>query len=83
MALARVGGRPARGVPEDLGEHQRCGVVGVESMGVCHLVQGDQMTEYKCSTCKQLKAEVDFYADKRTTNGRKSQCKKCHAACSS
>lgn len=39
------------------------------------------MTEHKCSTCKQSKAAGDFYADKRTASGRKSQCKKCHLAC--
>jgi hypothetical protein len=32
----------------------------------------------KCSTCKQLKDETEFYEDKRTPDGLKYQCKECH-----
>lgn len=34
-----------------------------------------------CSTCKQVKPLTDFYKDKRTPDGLKSQCKKCHTIC--
>lgn len=36
----------------------------------------------KCSTCKAEKPHVDFYKDKRTPDGLKSQCKKCHSVTS-
>lgn len=32
----------------------------------------------KCSYCKQAKSKTEFYKDKRTPDGLKSQCKKCH-----
>jgi hypothetical protein len=32
----------------------------------------------RCSKCKVEKSESDFYKDIRTTDGLKSQCKKCH-----
>ena len=32
----------------------------------------------KCSKCGLLKPETEFYQDKRTTDGLKCQCKKCH-----
>ena len=32
----------------------------------------------KCSKCKQLKGEAEFYKDKRTPDGLKYQCKECH-----
>ena len=31
-----------------------------------------------CSTCKQAKPTTGFYKDKRTPDGLKYQCKKCH-----
>ncbi len=31
-----------------------------------------------CSTCKEIKPKTDFYKDKRTPDGLKYQCKKCH-----
>lgn len=34
----------------------------------------------RCPTCRQEKARSEFYADKRTPDGLKSQCKRCHAA---
>jgi hypothetical protein len=33
---------------------------------------------YLCPTCNQWKPPEDFYLDKRTANGLKSQCKYCH-----
>lgn len=33
----------------------------------------------KCCTCKELKPSIDFYKDKRNSDGLKSQCKKCHS----
>lgn len=32
----------------------------------------------QCSCCKQFKPETEFYADKRTPDGLKAQCKLCH-----
>ena len=32
----------------------------------------------KCSSCKTEKPRSEFYGDKRTPDGLKSQCKKCH-----
>lgn len=32
----------------------------------------------RCSTCKTEKPLTDFYADRRTPDGLKCQCKKCH-----
>lgn len=32
----------------------------------------------KCSSCKEEKQKSEFYKDKRTSDGLKSQCKKCH-----
>lgn len=32
----------------------------------------------KCCTCKELKPKSEFYADKRTSDGLKYQCKRCH-----
>lgn len=32
----------------------------------------------KCSKCHELKPETEFYKDKRTKDGLKCQCKKCH-----
>lgn len=32
----------------------------------------------ECSKCKEHKTNEDFYKDKRTKDGLKSQCKKCH-----
>lgn len=33
----------------------------------------------KCSTCKIEKPKEDFYSAKRSKDGLKSQCKKCHS----
>ena len=32
----------------------------------------------RCSKCHELKPETDFYKDKRSKDGLKSQCKLCH-----
>lgn len=32
----------------------------------------------RCSKCHELKPETEFYKDKRTKDGLKCQCKKCH-----
>lgn len=32
----------------------------------------------QCSKCHELKPESEFYKDKRTKDGLKCQCKKCH-----
>lgn len=32
----------------------------------------------RCSKCHELKPETEFYKDKRTRDGLKCQCKKCH-----
>lgn len=34
----------------------------------------------ECPTCHQEKTEADYYKDKRSRDGLKSQCKKCHTA---
>lgn len=34
-----------------------------------------------CPTCSENKPNHAFYADHRTRDGRKSQCKACHTAC--
>lgn len=36
----------------------------------------------RCSKCGEHKPESDFYKDKRTPDGLKCQCKKCHIATS-
>jgi len=36
----------------------------------------------RCSACKIEKIVEEFYKDKRTPDGLKSQCKKCHCICS-
>lgn len=36
-------------------------------------------TSWKCSSCDDWHPENGFYKDKRTANGLKSQCKKCHS----
>jgi len=33
-----------------------------------------------CPTCNTHKPLDDFYADRRTPDGKKSQCKRCHTA---
>ncbi len=33
---------------------------------------------FKCSTCKQFFTCENFYADKKSPSGLKSECKKCH-----
>src|SRR5258708_1388334 len=37
---------------------------------------------YICVTCKEFKPREDFYTNKRTLLGIKSQCKKCHVTTS-
>lgn len=32
----------------------------------------------RCSKCHELKPDTEFYKDKRTKDGLKYQCKKCH-----
>lgn len=32
----------------------------------------------QCSKCREIKPESEFYSDKRTKDGLKCQCKKCH-----
>lgn len=32
----------------------------------------------QCSKCQKIKLETEFYKDKRTRDGLKCQCKKCH-----
>lgn len=32
----------------------------------------------RCSKCHEIKSESEFYKDKRTKDGLKCQCKKCH-----
>lgn len=32
----------------------------------------------QCSKCQKIKPETEFYKDKRTRDGLKCQCKKCH-----
>ena len=32
----------------------------------------------QCSKCREWKPETEFYRDKRTKDGLKCQCKKCH-----
>lgn len=34
----------------------------------------------RCPTCQTEKPLAEFYADKRTADGLKSQCKRCHGA---
>jgi hypothetical protein len=38
-------------------------------------------TCWRCSRCGEPKSANEFYKDKRTPNGLKSQCKKCHTEC--
>lgn len=40
------------------------------------------VTHYQCGTCKDFKPATNFYANKRTLLGIKSQCKGCHSATS-
>lgn len=36
------------------------------------------MNNKQCSKCKEVKHIDEFYKDKRTQSGLKSECKKCH-----
>jgi len=42
----------------------------------------DGQTAWLCPKCLTLKLSGDFYKDKRSPNGLKSQCKKCHTSTS-
>jgi len=33
---------------------------------------------FKCSTCKQFSPRANFYTDKKSPSGLKSECRKCH-----
>ena len=39
----------------------------------------DNVILYVCGTCKQFKPHEEFYTEKRTLLGIKSQCKTCHS----
>jgi len=38
----------------------------------------DGIEHWLCPTCRLWQVRSNFYKDKRTGNGLKSQCKKCH-----
>ena len=38
----------------------------------------DGIEYWECSTCRLWQIRKNYYKDKRTGNGLKSQCKKCH-----
>jgi hypothetical protein len=38
----------------------------------------EEIEHYACGKCKELKPASMYYKDKRTANGLKSHCKKCH-----
>lgn len=46
-------------------------------MGICPLFQKGELMK-RCSSCKIEKDESEFYRNKRSKDGLKSQCKKCH-----
>ncbi len=45
-------------------------------MGMVHLLPEVALKE--CSRCREAKLVTEFYRDKRTPTGLKSQCKSCH-----
>ena len=42
------------------------------------MIEKDGVTLYICRICKEFKPYEDFYKDKRTILGIKTECKKCH-----
>lgn len=38
------------------------------------------VTEKRCCTCSETRPASEFYADKRASDGLKSECKRCHCA---
>jgi len=43
-------------------------------------IERDGVTLYRCGSCAAFLPRGDYYANKRTLLGIKSQCKKCHCA---
>lgn len=41
---------------------------------------GPPATHKQCRKCKQTKPVADFYRDKRSSDGLKTECKPCHSA---